>query len=98
VKNDGGLRALRAKPQHVPLCRLTAQQKRRLRTVLLRGAAAAGLADATESKTSVLTAMRDFELQDEFSELVARRVVALTTCGGKSRKRNLLWLGLTAPF
>jgi len=44
VKNDGGLRALRAKPQHVPLCRLTAQQKRRLRTVLLRGAAAAGFA------------------------------------------------------
>ena len=46
----------------------------------------AGLPGATESKTSDLTAMRDFELRDEFSGLVARRFVALTTCGDECCK------------
>jgi transposase len=40
----GGLRALRAKPQHVLTCRLSADQKRELRKILVRGAAAAGYA------------------------------------------------------
>ena len=36
----------------------------------------AGLPGATKSKTADLTAMRDFELRDEFSGLAARRFVA----------------------
>lgn len=35
---DGGLRALNAVPQHVPECRLSAVQKRKLRTILRHGA------------------------------------------------------------
>ena len=38
----GGKRGLRAKPQHVPQCRLDGRQKRTLRAILLRGAKAAG--------------------------------------------------------
>ena len=38
----GGKRALKAKPQHVPQCRLDARQKQQLRAILLQGAIAAG--------------------------------------------------------
>ncbi len=39
---EGGLRALNAVPQHVPTCRLSGVQKRKLRTILRRGAMAHG--------------------------------------------------------
>jgi len=42
----GGKQALRAKPQHVPQCRLQAEQKDQLRTILLAGAQAAGFPTA----------------------------------------------------
>lgn len=38
----GGKRALKAKPQYVPQCRLDARQKQQLRAILLKGAIAAG--------------------------------------------------------
>jgi hypothetical protein len=46
----------------------------------------AGLPGATKSKTSDLTAMRDFEFRDEFLGVAARRFVALMTCGDGCRK------------
>lgn len=38
----GGLRALKAKPQHVPACCLSNEEKNKLRKILTRGAAVAG--------------------------------------------------------
>lgn len=35
---NGGLRSLNSVPQHVPRCRLSSQQKRKLRTILRHGA------------------------------------------------------------
>jgi len=46
----------------------------------------AGLPGATKSKTSDLTAMQDFVLQDEYSGIAAGRFVALTTRGDECRK------------
>lgn len=40
--SEGGLRALKAVPQHVPQCRLSNLQKRKLRTILRHGAMAFG--------------------------------------------------------
>jgi hypothetical protein len=49
----------------------------------------AGLPGATKSKTSDLTAMRDFEFRDEFSGVAARRFVDITTCGDECRQRKV---------
>lgn len=40
--SEGGLRALNSTPQHVPKSRLTNQQKRQLKSMLLKGAGAHG--------------------------------------------------------
>ena len=40
--SEGGIRALNAVPQHVPQSRLSTQQKRQLKKILLRGAMACG--------------------------------------------------------
>lgn len=40
--NGGGLNGLKAKPQHVPVSRLSDAQRRKLKGILLKGAAKAG--------------------------------------------------------
>lgn len=44
AEEGGGLRALKAKPQHVPACRLSKTQLSELKRLLVKGAAAAGYA------------------------------------------------------
>lgn len=61
---DGGLRALKAKPQHVPTCRMSDQQKRELKKILLKGALAAGyLTDLWTSARVAETIHHQFEIE-----------------------------------
>lgn len=59
----GGKRAMKAKPQHVPQCRLSASQKRKLRSLLIQGAAAAGFpTDLWTTKRVAEVVRREFDI------------------------------------
>lgn len=87
AENEGGLRALRAKPQHVPRCRLTAEQKRRLRTVLLQGAEAAGFSTSLWTCARVAEVIRREYGVDYNASHVGRLLHAMNfTCQKPERR------------
>lgn len=61
--SEGGLRALNAVPQHVPQCKLSNQQKQKLKTILRHGALAFGYPTDLWTCTRVADViLREFEI------------------------------------